>query len=277
MFKETHKNGLVYMTAPHIKTIHAFTTRLGGVSKGIFESLNLGLHRGDREEDVRENYRRLCMALRLSETFVFPKQIHGTNILLAGESDRRTPFETVPYEADGLITDTPSLPLIVFNADCLPILFYDPVRGAVGAVHAGWRGTVGDIAGKAVLKLHHSFGCCPENIRAAIGPGIGPCCFETGSEVPEALIAALGSEAGAFIREKGSEKFMVDLPGANRVLLLRAGLLPENLAVLHECTACNHDKYWSHRHTGGERGNQAAVIMLERRAGICTEKLHLLS
>ena len=262
-FSENEKNGVVYMTAPNIGTLHAFTTRYGGVSGGIWKSLNLGENRGDDRECVRENYRRLKDALGIGGDIVFSRQVHGTNILKAGEEHRHGLFDPIDYEADGLITDVPGLPLIIFTADCIPVLLHDPVRKVIGAVHAGWRGTVSDIAGKAVRQMAETYGCDPVNIRAAIGPGIGPCCFETGPEVPEAVRGVLGGEAESYIRPGEREgKSMVDLPGVNRALLMRAGVPGENIALSGECTMCLNEKYWSHRHTKGERGSQASVIML---------------
>lgn len=261
-FKENAAgNGVVYMTAPNISVTHAFTTRQGGVSEGIFSSLNLGEHRGDSEENVRENYRRLSEALGLS-TVVFPRQVHGTTVRAVTARDGHELFSEIPYEADGLVTAEKGVALVVFTADCIPILLHDPVRGAVGAVHAGWRGTARDIAGEGVRKMAECFGCDPKNIRAAIGPGIGKCCFETGPEVPEAVLAAL-PDGGSFVLPGNREgKYTVDLRGVNRALLIRAGVRPENIAVSNECTMCKREKYWSHRFTNGLRGSQASVIAL---------------
>ena len=261
-FIENNKNGLVYITASTVKTTHAFTTRLGGISHGVYKSLNLGENRGDKAENVCENYKILNNVLGINGDFVFSNQVHGTEIRIAQKSDRRELFSPIPYEADGLITDIPGLPLLVFTADCMPILLHDPVRCAAGAVHAGWRGTVADIAGKAVQKMCSAFGCLPENIRAAIGPGIGRCCFETGPEIPEAIFGVLGRNSDKFIKDKGSGKSMVDLAGINCTLLVQAGLMRKSIALSHECTMCNPEKYWSHRYTNGQRGSQAAVIML---------------
>lgn len=262
MFSENRKNGVIYMTSGKIKTVHAFTTRFGGVSSGVFESLNLAENRGDNEENVRENYRRLRNALGISGGMVFSKQVHGTVIRTAAETDRREPFDPLEYEADGLITDKKGLPLIIFAADCLPILMHDPVKSVICAVHAGWRGTTADIAGKAVRKMCTEFSCSAENIRAAIGPGIGKCCFETGAEVADAVKNALGDMAEEFLQEKEDGKFMTDLRGVNRELLVRAGISEENIDVSDECTRCSYEKYWSHRYTKGERGGHAAVIMM---------------
>lgn len=270
-FTENSKNGVVYMTADNIHTTHAFTTRLGGVSRGIFRSLNLAVSRGDDAADVEKNYSLLCSCLDISmDSLVFSHQVHGDIVRTCSSEDYHTLFTPVPYDADGLITAEANLPLIIFTADCMPILLFDRAAGAIGAVHAGWRGTAADIAGKAVIRMAEEFGCRPENIQAAIGPGIGFCCYETDSEVPEAM-ARLPVDCEKIVRKKEDGKFMVDLKGINLRLLENAGLLPEHISVSDECTMCSHDKYWSHRYTHGMRGTQASVIMLK---GISPSETH---
>lgn len=164
------------------------------MSRGRLESLNIGLHRGDAPENVLENYRILGAALGFApEDTVLTKQVHGDVVLRVGRKDRGTGL-FVPQETpcDGLITNEPGVALVIFTADCTPILFHDPVTGAVGAVHAGWRGTAAQIGARAVEAMAAAYGCKPENIRAAIGPNIGKCCFETHGDVPQAMEAALG-------------------------------------------------------------------------------------
>lgn len=264
-FTQHNQNGLVYLTAPTISCTHAFTTRFGGVSEGIWESLNLGENRGDAPEKVRENYRRLGEALDFApEKLVFTRQVHTDIVRTVTAADAHALFTPVPYEADGLVTNQRDLPLIIFIADCVPVLLCDPVHGVIGAVHCGWRSSVMDILGKAVPAME-ALGARAEDICAAIGPSIGACCFETGPEVPEAVENWLGGDGAAFYRpEPGVPgKFLVDLRGANRQRLLQLGLPGENIAVTEECTMCSPDKYWSHRVTKGNRGSQAAVILLK--------------
>jgi YfiH family protein len=165
-------------------------------------------------------------------------------------------------ECDGLVTNTPGLALVVFTADCTPILLHDPVTGAVGAVHAGWRGTALDIAGKAVRTMMDAFGCKPENIRSAIGPNIGFCCFETDAEVPEAMVKTFGSDVEDYIRPAG-EKYYVNLKEINRYALRRAGVTQTEISP--DCTVCSHQRFWSHRVTRGLRGSQGAVILCKER------------
>ncbi len=263
-FEEINAGGLLFMTASNIDAAHAFTTRLGGVSGGVYASLNLGYKEGDAEDSVRRNYTILGAALGFDPScLVFSHQVHKDDVRAATAQDRRGPYDPIPYEADGLVTAETDLPLIIFTADCTPILLHDPVRGAVGAVHAGWRGTVKDIAGAAVRKMASEFGCRPADIRAAIGPCISSCCFETGDDVRAAVARVLGSEEASRYAVPRADKYMVDLKAINALLLDRAGIRRENIEVSPECTSCRSDKYWSHRVTKGRRGSQAAVILLK--------------
>jgi len=249
------------MTSPNINTTHAFTTRAGGVSSGIYKSLNLAQKAGDDIANVKENYSRLCSALNISpDDLICSTQVHGTNIRKVTRHDCGLLLQTNPHKADGLITESPHAALMVFTADCVPILLYDPVKKAAGAVHAGWRGTVADIAGITIENMVNSFGCSPADIKAAIGPCISKCCFETDSDVSDAIKSALGQDASNCFTKKDN-KYMIDLKEANRILLSRAGLT--DIAVSDECTSCLPDKYWSHRKTKGERGTQAAIILTE--------------
>ena len=166
------------------------------------------------------------------------------------------------YEADGLITDEPGLCLTIFSADCIPVLLLDPVRRCAAAVHAGWRGTALGIAARAALRMREDYGCRPEHIRAAIGPGISPCCFLTRDDVPGALRDGLGSQAETCIRPAEDGRWHVDLKGANALWLRRAGLSPEHITLCPDCTACRTDRFWSHRVMGERRGSMAAIIQL---------------
>lgn len=254
--------GVDFMHSDAITTPHGFTTRQGGVSEGIFDSLNLGVNLGDDPICVRKNYNRAMTALDMPiNRLVRSRQVHRDDVLIADESHAIDLYDPIPYEADGLITNIRNLPLMVFTADCIPVLLHDPVDGAVGAVHCGWRSTVMDTHGKAVRMMSEHFGSKPKNIHAAIGAGISLCCFETGEDVREGVLKALGHENFIYPKENG--KYMVDLKSVVRELLLRAGLSPENIDTNPECTVCLHDKYWSHRYTKGQRGIQSAVIMLK--------------
>ena len=263
MFHNVKIGALEYSTADVLEgTVHGFTTRLGGVSSGYLSSLNLGTHRGDDPENVMRNYDILGAALGFAkEQTVFTKQHHTDIIRVVDESNcGEGLFRPVPEICDGQITDRPGVALLTFAADCTPILLYDPVRKAIGAVHAGWRGTAQGIAAKAVDAMVREFGCVREHIQAAIGPCIGKCCFETDWDVPQAMLDALGPKALTAITQKG-EKYFVDNKFCNALWLQRAGV--GGLDISPDCTKCRPDRYWSHRVTQGQRGSQAGIIMLK--------------
>lgn len=250
---------LEYLVAEGISVPHCFTTRLGGVSSGTLSSLNIGLHRGDDPKNVSKNQEILANALGFDrEKLVLSHQIHTDIVRVVTAEDARGMDHHAYPECDGLITNDPGTALMVFTADCTPILLHDPVTGAVGAVHAGWRGTAMDIAGKTVRKMQTVFGCKPENICAAIGPNIGFCCFETDAEVPKAMVQTFGAAAEEAIRPL-NDKYYVNLKAINALALARAGV--KNMEISAECTMCSHEKYWSHRYTRGERGSQGAIIV----------------
>lgn len=263
-FIENNFNGVVYMTSPIIPVKHAFTTRLGGVSTGMLSSMNLSVSCGDSPENVRENYRRLAAATGIdTNRCAFTRQVHGGEVRIVTGADVHTLFTEAPYEADGLVTSERGLALICFTADCVPVLLCDDTAGVIGAIHCGWRSSVEDILGLAIAKMR-SLGAQVKNIRAAIGPSIGECCFEVGHEVAEAAESLLGGYFGLWTPEPGKpDKYLLDLRGVNRRRLLQLGLREENISVSDECTMCACDKYWSHRATNGRRGSQAALIVLD--------------
>ena len=231
------------------KTRHLFTDRSGGVSRGIYASMNLRLHCDDAPENVRENYRRLGRMIGC-DRFVLGNQQHTDNILHVDGSFAKTDiFDPVDYVADGLITREPELALVVFTADCVPILLQGP--GVVAAIHAGWRGTAQGIASKTVREMD----CAPKEIRAFIGPSIGLCCYEVGDEVRDAMRSRMGKDAEPFFQDR-----RIDLKGLNWRQLELAGV--EQIDVSPVCTFCSHEGYWSHRYTAGARGTQAGVIVL---------------
>lgn len=262
-FIEENSGGLIYMRSTLIPARHAFTTRYGGVSKGCFSSLNLGSNRGDEPDAVRENYRRVCALMGADiDGCAVTKQVHGNTVRIVTAADKHPCMSTVPYEADGLVTAEKHLPIMCFVADCVPVLLYDENGRAAAAVHCGWRSSVADILGEAVGKMC-SLGARVENIRAAIGPSIGRCCFETGDDVPRAVEEYLGGDTAGLFDRRADGKYLVDLRAANARRLLQLGVGAGNIDISRECTVCSHEKYWSHRYTKGQRGSQAAVIVLE--------------
>lgn len=265
---EKINQGVPYLVSERLEAAggiaHGFSTRQGGVSGGMWSSLNLGVSRGDNPDHVRENYRRFLSAVGArGDVMVMSNQVHKDHVRVVTSADWKTdPYGKVTYEADGLMTATPGVSLVVFASDCIPVLLYDPERRVIAAVHAGWRGTASGIVTRAVDKMADVYDCRPENILAAIGPGICRHCFETHEDVPNAMMAAMGTPVLHHVQIKENGKFSVDLKGINAMRLEQAGLNPENISVCDECPSCLSDKYWSHRKTGNNRGSMAAVIQL---------------
>ena len=251
---------LHYLRADGIAVPHCFTTRLGGVSQGALASLNIGQRCGDDPKNVEQNLAILGAAVGFSpDALVAGRQIHSDIVRRVDSRDTGRFFlPDASPQCDGLITCTPGVALAVFTADCTPILLHDPVTGAVGAVHAGWRGTAMDIGGKAVQAMVREFGCDPKNIRAAIGPNIGPCCFETNADVPDALAETYGAAAQKWVEARNG-KYYVNLKAINALSLARAGV--ETIEISPLCTACRQDLFWSHRKVGLNRGSQGAIIV----------------
>ena len=256
----TEKFGsLEYLTAEGIAVPHCFTTRYGGVSTGIFDSLNIAIKEGETEENVRQNLTILGDALGFGlNDMVLTRQTHSDIVRVVGRDDCRGCFHRDYPECDAVVTNDPGVALMVFTADCTPMLFHDPVTGAVGAAHAGWRGTASAIGPQTVAAMVAHFGCRPENIRVAIGPNVGFCHFETDADVPEAMVAAFGSEAEQFIRSNG-EKYYVNLKEINALILRRCGV--RHIEISESCTMCQPQRFWSHRVTRGARGSQGAIIV----------------
>ena len=188
-FTEHNVNGLIYdtsdvITAAGSGAVHAFTTRHGGVSPAPYDSLNFADNKGDTSENLLENYRLLGEAVGFDASrAVGCRQIHSDLVRIASEEDAgKILWDDRPYDADGLITNVPNLPLFAYGTDCCVITLYDPTSRSIGAVHAGWRGTASGIALKAAVSMMSCYGADPYTLRAAIGPSIGKCCFETDSD-----------------------------------------------------------------------------------------------
>ncbi len=256
----TEKHGqLEYLTAEGITVPHCFTTRHGGVSEGIFDSLNIAIKEGESEENVRKNVDILAGALKFdTKKLICTRQTHSDIVRVVTKADHLDIFHRDYPECDALVTNDPGTALMIYTADCTPMLFYDPVTGAVGAAHAGWRGTVSAIGAKTVAAMAANFGCDPKHIRAAIGPNIGFCHFETDADVPRALTAAFGPEVEKFIR-RSDEKYYVNLKEINALILRSAGV--RHIDISESCTVCEHTRFWSHRYTKGQRGSQGALIV----------------
>jgi YfiH family protein len=228
---------------------HGFTTRAGGVSAPPFDRLNLGGAVGDDPAHVAENWRRLERETGLR--FARVRQVHGARAVRAD-----APCEPVE-EADVVLCAAAGVAACVSVADCVPILLADPGTGAVAAVHAGWRGTLAGAAASAVEALRREVGAPPERLVGAVGPSIGPCCYE----VSEDLAARFRDELRAeVVRAEGGRPPRVDLAASNRLVLARAGVSPERIHVLGVCTSCERERFFSHRRDRGRTGRQMAFI-----------------
>jgi YfiH family protein len=240
-----------------------FTGRAGGVSTAWDGGLNWSYAVGDVPEQVRENRRRsLAVAGVPLERAVMAGLVHGNRVVAVrgDEPPGQDEVRLVP-DCDGLVTDRPGLALVVTAADCVPVFLYDPVRRAAGVVHAGWRGTVAGIAAEGVAAMERHYGSRPEDIRAMVGPSIGPCCYEVGPEVAEPVRAYYGEAAAQLLRPGGAPgKYFLDLWSANRHDLHRAGVQHVDVAAV--CTACEVAHLFSHRAERGRAGRGAAVIVL---------------
>ena len=226
-FTEHNVNGVIFDTADTLSVggvRHAFTTRHGGVSPAPFDSLNLASNRGDREENILENYRRLGAAVGFDASrAVGCRQIHSDLVRVAREEDAgKIRWDERPYDADALITNVPNLPLFAYGTDCCMITVYDPTSRSIAAIHAGWRGTASGIVLKALVTMMSLYGADPYTMRAAIGPAIGKCCFETDGDVADAFHELMDPAVDERIERRG-DKYHIDLKSINRLWLLRSG------------------------------------------------------
>lgn len=243
-----------------------FTTRLGGVSEGIFSTMNLSFTRGDEEEAVRENYRRLASALDVDyDKFVFTDQTHTTNVrkVTAEDAGNGLTREREFHDTDGLITNVPGLVLSTFYADCVPLYFVDPVHRAIGLSHSGWRGTVNRMGKATIEAMRREYGSRPEELRCAIGPSICQDCYEVSGDVAVEFEQAFAGHENEILIAKENGKYQLDLWKANEIVLLDAGVLPEHIEITDICTCCNPDLLFSHRASHGKRGNLGAFLCLK--------------
>lgn len=245
---------------------HCFTTRLGGVSEGIYSTLNFSFTRGDNPEAVLENYRRVAETFgKTVDDFVCTDQTHTTNVLQVGTAEKGYGVtKERPYtDVDGLITNEPGVILSTFYADCVPLYFVDPVHKAIGLSHSGWRGTVGRMGQKTLEAMAKAFGTKPEDVYAAIGPSICQDCYEISEDVAEHFYEEFEGHGDEILLNKGNGKYQLDLWKTNEIVMLEAGIRPEHLAVTNICTCCNSEVLFSHRASQGKRGNLAAFLMLK--------------
>lgn len=261
-------NGVRYLTYNKLSDIdfihHAFSTRFGGVSKGIFDSMNLSFEHDDFSA-VTENYHRFCNGAGFDfESLVASSQDHNTFVRVCTANDRGIGIyrDKDIDSVDALVTNDPDVTLVTYYADCTPLFFVDTKYKAIGLAHAGWRGTVKKIAKCVIDTMHTNYGTAPKDLICAIGPAISVCCYEVDSACADNFYA-LNLDDSRFIFEKGNGKFMIDLLECNRQILLSCGVLTDNITVSDLCTKCNSDLLWSHRATAGKRGTMSAFMTLK--------------
>ena len=265
--------GVPYLSFPALEetglVAHAFSTRLGGVSKGDFATMNFSFTRGDNPDDVLENYRRMAAALGVDrERMVLTWQTHTTNVRRVTEEDEGKGIvrDRDYRDVDGLITDIPGITLVTFFADCVPLYFLDPVHKAIGLSHSGWRGTVKRMGQGTVDAMKEAFGTRPEDIIACIGPSICGDCYEVGEEVADEFADAFHEKYhDVILLKKQNGKYQLDLWKANEIVLKEAGIKGDYLAVTNICTYCNPQLLFSHRRTAERRGNLCAFLSLKEK------------
>lgn len=253
--------GYVFETLAAVGLPHIITGRQGGVSTGPYASLNVSRGVGDDDGAVRENVRRLFVAAGIEPgSVVTANQKHTANVARVGAEDGG---QSLP-NTDVLITGAPGVTLMMRYADCTPLVLFDPVRKALAVVHSGWRGTVQGAAAAAVAALAREYGSEPEEIVAAIGPSVGPCCYEVGPEVEEAAANAFGDTAD-ILRRNASVRPHFDLWSANRRWLVNAGV--RRIETAEICTVCHHEEFFSYRSGRGKTGHFAAIAGLPAEDG----------
>ena len=266
MFSLLKKNALAYLQAPVFNhcdfLVHAFCTRVGGASQDEYKSLNMSFREGDEEFRVLANWDKLATAFEIPmENFLVLNQVHGDDIfVIKPHGDYFTSRESLNYDA--IVTNRPNLAICIKTADCVPVFVADPVGKVIAAVHAGWRGSARSITAKVVRSMKSQFGSDPRDLLAAIGPSIGPCCYEVDA-----------ATAGAFRQHTGAAQFlqpgirkdrwMLDLAAVNYAQLREAGLPADAIERSGSCTMCRQDAFFSHRGSGGITGRQINFMMIK--------------
>jgi YfiH family protein len=244
----------------------AFSARQGGVSEGVYNSLNMGLHVGDQPGLVLENRSRYLNIFdaRLDDV-VCCQQVHGNHVTRIDRIDRgrgARDLEDAVIGCDSMITNSPGVYLLSFYADCVPVYFYDPVNRAIGMAHCGWKGTLGKIAPNTLAAMNREYNTSPDDVRIFIGPGIGPCCFE----VQPDLAAKVNAEFNILhdiIINKNKGIFTWDLQETNNQLLINCGVKPSHICVCRLCTSCNIENFYSYRKEKSNTGRMGALLGLQ--------------
>ena len=265
IFDEKTVDGVPFLSYPMLEETgivhHGFSTKLGGVSKGCWATMNISTTRGDDPEDVEENQRRIARAIGVKpEDMTFTNQTHTTNVAVVRAEDKGRRF----METDGMITNVPGICLVTFYADCVPLYFVDPVKKVIGLSHSGWRGTVGKIGKVTVELMQKTYGSDPKDILAAIGPSICQDCYEVSEDVIVKFQKSFEEKYWPeLFYQKENGKYQLNLWKANELVFEEAGILKKHIAVTNVCTHCNLDILFSHRTTGNKRGNLSAFLALK--------------
>ena len=265
IFDEKTVDGVPFLSYPMLEETgivhHGFSTKLGGVSKGCWATMNISTTRGDDPEDVEENQRRIARAIGVKpEDMTFTNQTHTTNVAVVRAEDKGRRF----METDGMITNVPGICLVTFYADCVPLYFVDPVKKAIGLSHSGWRGTVGKIGKVTVELMQKTYGSDSKDILAAIGPSICQDCYEVSEDVIVKFQKSFEEKYWPeLFYQKENGKYQLNLWKANELVFEEAGILKKHIAVTNVCTHCNPDILFSHRTAGNKRGNLSAFLALK--------------
>jgi len=265
------KDGVTYLTSPLFDGLswlnHGMSTRLGGVSSGVCESMNFAYNAHDTVENVSKNYEIFSDATGINiNHIVTPKQVHSTEVV---KIDSDHPFRNIREpgcdfpSVDGMITDVPDVTLFSFSADCAIVMIVDPVHKAIGQCHSGWRGTVGKIAQKAINMMGDSFGSDPSDLLVTIGPSICPECFEVEWDmIEEARKGFKEEDYDKIYYQKNEIKYQFNLWEANRIVLKEAGVHESNIFIPNLCTKCNPTLLFSHRNMGLNRGTLISYLAI---------------
>lgn len=256
-----------------------YTSRLGGVGKAPYSSLNCAFHVGDNPQDVIANRTLIAEEIGMNpESWTCGEQVHKNEVAIVTEQDKGRGFldrKSAFQDTDGLLTNVRGILLSSFYADCVPLYFFDPVKEVVGLAHAGWKGTVAGIAERMIARMEEHYGCEREDIRTAIGPSIGSCCYEVDDyvmnqvkvwyEVSDGTEKHKGSTYEACHKPVSGGKSMLDLKEVNRHIMIKAGILPEHIEITSWCTSCHPELFFSYRKENGITGRMASWIGLEER------------
>jgi YfiH family protein len=241
---------------------HAFCTRLGGDSEEDYASLNISFKEGDLDSRVLQNWNRLAMAFAIPlEQFITLNQVHGDDLFVIKPYGDYLPTDKA-LNYDAIVTTRRDLAICIKTADCVPVFIVDRAKKIIAAVHAGWKSTALEISAKVISLLYNKYGSSPRDILAAIGPAIGQCCFEVDDEAAYSFVYKKGHESFLFPGERPN-KWIVDLPEANRQQMINCGIPEDNIDVSNLCTSCHQDLFFSHRGSGGITGRQLNFMMIK--------------